>query len=776
MAIITKPTNVYKNFENVYAVSVSELLLHPKVSVNTYFNDQSNWQTVFIVYKAVGSNQIENVEFEIAESQTTGLFEITDVARSDWEIQALFIQDFDRGYLRLEREDLDFASLDFTALPPPLEGVPTLNLVNISPVIANVNNSEVITLLFTSLESLQNVSATIAGQTAVVTGSGTSWQADYMLTGIEPAGNVSFTIDFQDILGQQGVTVTNTTDGSSTNIEYNQGSLSPVSIASNNIDSTIAVEGDTITVSFTASDTIQNVTSTIIGKTATVNNVSLNNWTASYTLTATEAQNTATFTINYEDQFGISQTQVTSVTDGSQVLIDTILPTLSPVSIASDNFDPASAQAGDIITVSFTSSETIQNVTGSILGNVATVSNISGNNWELSYTTSLGDTVGSVPFVINFQDSSLNSGVQVSSTTDGTSVTYSEPNLAPALLNATIYSDNNDSEIVKALDTITVDFTTTKPVDFAQIKLFSFNFFQAVDIGGEFGAGRHWSASATINPTQAASFPLGPIPLDIRVIEESGVSPTISLGGTTDASIVSLTDELNVFFSTNKKSPSTVISNVGLNSQVFGSDRERSYLGVKRLVDANSSTEKWFIEFTIESITGANGMGEEVLSVSYLRDLNSTDPLNVFSSSSEGDPNIINPFSGFDRSVSLLSDGSYHGYAENLSVVEKIRSNTGVATPLQAGDVISLLFEHNNLANVNKNWIGINGNFGTGNDPISGTGGITFNQLVFNTYFSAVGSDSLLNTTGSITIGVKETPSISFSGFSYMSNDKIEKI
>jgi hypothetical protein len=445
MAIVTRPSNIYQEYENIYQLSVSELLLHPKVSPDSYFNDQNNWKTVFLVYEAPSSNQREMVEFFISEGSSTGLFEVTEFSRPSYQVKALIIEDFDSGYLRLEREDIDFVTLDIAVvLPPPNidPGQPTLTFVNISPVTADASNNEVITLTFTGSEDLQNVTATIAGQPANVSGSGTSWTATYMLMGTEPAGPVSFSINFEDIDSNAGATVTSTTNGSSCTIEYGEVSLSAVSITSTSGQN--AVEGDTITVSFASSDPIQNVTSTIVGKTASVSNTGGNDWEATYTLTASETQGQAAFTINYEDQFGNPQNQVTSVTDGSQVIVDTISPTLSSVTISSNNVDPTIAESGDIITINFTSSENIQNVTSTIAGQVATVTNFSVNNWKSEYTVQSGDSSGVVSFTIDFEDTHGNQGSQVTSITSGSNVTIQNQFTVSPTPVLTLYSTNEN--------------------------------------------------------------------------------------------------------------------------------------------------------------------------------------------------------------------------------------------------------------------------------------------------------------------------------------------
>ncbi len=110
-----------------------------------------------------------------------------------------------------------------------------------------------------------------------------------------------------------------------------------VSIISDNTTPTLAKEGDTITVSFTTSEPVNTPTATIGGKTATVTNVSGNDYTATYTLTAAETQGVVSLTIDFADIAGNNATQVTATVDSSSVTIDTVTPTPFTIIRPSDN-------------------------------------------------------------------------------------------------------------------------------------------------------------------------------------------------------------------------------------------------------------------------------------------------------------------------------------------------------------------------------------------------------------------------------------------------------
>jgi len=108
--------------------------------------------------------------------------------------------------------------------------------------------------------------------------------------------------------------------------------LDTVSIGSDNANvadapAFYAMEGDTITVSFTASEAIDTPTVLIQGVTATsVINVAGNSWTASRVMDVGDSQGGVTFTIDFEDLVDNDGTTVTAVTDGTSVFFDSVNP------------------------------------------------------------------------------------------------------------------------------------------------------------------------------------------------------------------------------------------------------------------------------------------------------------------------------------------------------------------------------------------------------------------------------------------------------------------
>jgi hypothetical protein len=119
-------------------------------------------------------------------------------------------------------------------------------------------------------------------------------------------------------------------------IDTTNPSLLSVSIGSNNtFFPTLAKELDTITLSFTSNEAIQNppVVTFLSGGDATTGSVTItntggNNWTATYDVDVADTDGVVTFTIDFTDIAGNLGTTVTSITVGSDVTVDMTAPAI----------------------------------------------------------------------------------------------------------------------------------------------------------------------------------------------------------------------------------------------------------------------------------------------------------------------------------------------------------------------------------------------------------------------------------------------------------------
>ncbi|UCG73024.1 MAG: glycoside hydrolase family 16 protein [Chromatiales bacterium] len=102
---------------------------------------------------------------------------------------------------------------------------------------------------------------------------------------------------------------------------------------------------------------------------------------------------------------------------------DTTPPTLTDVTIGSNNADRSVATTGDAVIVAFTADEPIATPTVTIGGIAADSVNGLGTDWQASRALTAADADGVIPFTIEFLDLASNPGVPVTTSTDGSSVT-----------------------------------------------------------------------------------------------------------------------------------------------------------------------------------------------------------------------------------------------------------------------------------------------------------------------------------------------------------------
>ena len=273
-------------------------------------------------------------------------------------------------------------------------------------------------------------------------------------------GEISYTIDFTDLVGNVGTQVSSPTDGSAVTFDKTAPTLSAVSIVSNNTYNTaLAKVGDALTLTFTSNEDVQDPpTVTIGGSSATVTG-SGTSWSATRTMASGDSEGGVVFTIDFLDLTGNVGTQVTATTDASGITFDKTAPTMSAIAIASNNdYYTTLAKVDDSVKVTFTSSETIQTPTATIGGFNAGVSGAT-TSWMAGKVMSVGDTEGSVGFTLDFMDLAGNAGTQATATTNSSAVTLDRT--APTV-SASIASDNAIATLAKPDDNVTITITSSE--------------------------------------------------------------------------------------------------------------------------------------------------------------------------------------------------------------------------------------------------------------------------------------------------------------------------
>ncbi len=239
-------------------------------------------------------------------------------------------------------------------------------------------------------------------------------------------------IKVKNALGLESNIVEVKYDNTNPVIDTTEGSNNVV-IESNNADKTLAVNGDTITLTFIASEQLTNIEVTIANTTATVNE-GVENTDGTWTYTATlvvnnQANGTAEITIDAADIAGNTLTQITQTTNGSSVIIDNTVPVIDTtqnsgnVAIESNNADKTLAVNGDTIILTFKVSEQLTSIVVTIANTRATVNEgVENTDGTWTYTATLvvnNQANGEVSITIDGTDKSGNILEQVTTITDG---------------------------------------------------------------------------------------------------------------------------------------------------------------------------------------------------------------------------------------------------------------------------------------------------------------------------------------------------------------------
>ena len=159
----------------------------------------------------------------------------------------------------------------------------TPTLSGITLVSTNANDSQAfakpgdnITLSFNSSEPIQIPSITLADNDSLIvhdTSSdqdGTSWKVVYTVTAGEAERDTTFSIDFKDIAGNEGESKDQTDVTNTIKIDTSIPTLSQVDLISNNSDTTLAKADNTLTLTFTSSESLINPVVNIAGETQTL--------------------------------------------------------------------------------------------------------------------------------------------------------------------------------------------------------------------------------------------------------------------------------------------------------------------------------------------------------------------------------------------------------------------------------------------------------------------------------------------------------------------------
>ena len=144
-------------------------------------------------------------------------------------------------------------------------------------------------------------------------------------------------------------------------LDTNIPTIPSVTLSSSNNSQNLAKPEDNLTLDFTVSEDIPQPTVNLAGHAVIPSNSSGDGktWQAVYRVDNTTLNENVSFNIGFSDAAGNVGDNVTTVTSGTPILVDTEPPFLSQVKIRSNNDNSTLAKAEEVITLSFSSSESI---------------------------------------------------------------------------------------------------------------------------------------------------------------------------------------------------------------------------------------------------------------------------------------------------------------------------------------------------------------------------------------------------------------------------------
>ena len=273
---------------------------------------------------------------------------------------------------------------------------------------------------------------TIAGEPAVLTQEGDIFKGTLNLSGNEPGGILSSTIDFKDRASNSGIQVVSTTDDSYVNHDIVPPELLAVTIYSSNDDTTWAKEGDTVYVKFNANEPLDNLDIIISGTSSDHTDDGAAFYTGFRVLNENDDEGPISFNIEYTDLGGATGPSANSSTDQSYVKYDRTFPFLTNIRMKSTNSMIDSAGIGDLDSLFFTASEPQRNLEVQILSSSVEYEQ-DGLQFYSIYELAEDAPAGYITFSITLIDSAGNSTGQVIGTDDGSSVWYdgTVPTMSP---------------------------------------------------------------------------------------------------------------------------------------------------------------------------------------------------------------------------------------------------------------------------------------------------------------------------------------------------------
>ena len=365
---------------------------------------------------------------------------------------------------------------------------------------ANENLSSAEIMLLNSTYAM-NITGQIANASVIVNASHADGQVEFNITTFDLAGN--------------SLTVTQTNlNSSNLTIDRTNPTLSNLTIYSNNAHNTsLATLGDALNITITANENLSSAEIMLLNSTYAMN-ITGQIANASVIVNASHADGKVEFNITTFDLAGNSLTVTQANLNSPDLTIDKNVPSMSNLSLYSNNSDSSLARADDLINITLEVSEQIYNATLQILG--TEINMTESNNTAYANITVLENSQnGPVEFNITAYDAA---GNEFNLTQNNASANVIIDTVNPESSNLTIYSNNPHNTSLATLgNTLNITITANENLSSAEIMLLNSTY--AMNITGQIAY-----ASMMINASHAD----GQVKFNITAFDLAGNSLTVT--------------------------------------------------------------------------------------------------------------------------------------------------------------------------------------------------------------------------------------------------------
>ena len=457
--------------------------------------------------------QILGTEIDMTESNNTAYANITVLQNSPNGLAAFNITAYDGAgnEFNITQNDVSVNVIIDTANP---------TLSNLTIYSNNAHNTSLATLddtlniTITANEDLSSANITILGATYTMSITGMVANASVTVDASHADGQVEFSITALDLAGNS-LTVNQTNlNSQNLTIDRTNPTISNLTIYSNNAHNTsLATLDDTLNITITTNEDLSSANITILGATYTMSTSGMVA-NASVTVNSSHADGQVEFSITALDLAGNSLTVNQTNLNSLNLTIDKNVPSLTNLTLYSNNSNSSLARAGDLINITLEVSEQIYNATLQILGTEMDMTE-SNNTAYANITVLQNSPNGPVAFNITAYDGA---GNEFNITQNDASANVIIDTANPTLSNLTIYSNNAHNTSLATLDdTLNITITTNENLSSANITILGAMYTMST-------SGMVANASVTVNSSHAD----GQVEFSITALDLAGNSLTVN--------------------------------------------------------------------------------------------------------------------------------------------------------------------------------------------------------------------------------------------------------